>query len=66
MQEALDSFTRYGAEASFEESVKGKIAPGYLADFVILAESPFAVPPCHIHQISVIACYLGGKCVYRA
>ncbi len=31
--EALDSFTLRGAEASFEEGFKGRIAPGYLADF---------------------------------
>ncbi len=66
VQEALDSFTIFGAEASFEESVKGKIAPGYLADFVILTENPFVAEPCRLHQISVIACYLGGKCVYHA
>jgi predicted amidohydrolase YtcJ len=65
VQEALDSFTWRGAEASFEETIKGRIAPGYLADFVILSENPFEVEPRHLHQIETISCYLGGKCVYH-
>ena len=65
VQEALDSYTVRGAEASFEESVKGRIAPGYLADFVILGQNPFAVDPDEIHSIPVRATYLAGSCVYR-
>ncbi len=65
VQEALDSYTVRGAEASFEESVKGRIAPGYLADFVILGQNPFAVDPDEIHSIPVKATYLAGSCVYR-
>ena len=62
--EALDSFTRHGAEASFEENIKGKIEPGYLADFTVLEENPFEVPEKAIHQIRVHACWVGGKQVY--
>ncbi|MBR5345727.1 MAG: amidohydrolase [Clostridia bacterium] len=64
VQEALDSFTWRGAEASFEESVKGRIAPGYLADFAVLSGNPFERDPNRLHQIKVDACYLGGKCVF--
>ena len=66
VREALDSFTIRGAEASFEENNKGRIAPGYLADFVILSENPFAVEPRELHNIAVQACYLGGERVYSA
>ena len=45
VQEALDSFTKMGAKASFEEATKGEIKPGMLADFVILGENPFATAP---------------------
>ena len=41
MQEALDSFTKMGTKASFEETIKGQIIPGMLADFVVLGENPF-------------------------
>ena len=61
VQEALDSFTLRGAEASFEESVKGKIAPGYLADFTVLSRNPFETDPRRLHAIEVLGCYLGGQ-----
>ena len=64
VREALDSFTIRSAEASFEEGCKGRIASGYLADFVILDQNPFTVDPHELHNITVEACYLGGNCVY--
>ena len=66
VREALDSFTVRSAEGSFEEAWKGRIAPGYVADFTVLDRSPFAVAPNEIHSIAVHACYLGGACVYTA
>ena len=66
VQEALDSFTIRGAEASFEETIKGKIAPGFLADFTVLSENPFETEPHRLHEIAVVGTYLGGKCVYSA
>ena len=66
VQEALDSFTWHGAEASFEEEYKGRIAPGYLADFTVLRENPFEAEAHHLHEIQVLGCFLGGKCVYSA
>ena len=66
VQEALDSFTVRGAEASFEEDRKGLIREGYLADFVVLGQDPFATEPRELHRIPVLATYLGGRCVYRA
>ena len=62
--EAIDSYTVRGAEASFEEGIKGSIKPGMLADFAILAEDPFDVPADKISGIPIIATYLGGRCVY--
>ena len=66
VQEALDSFTIRSAEASFEENVKGRIAEGYLADCVVLGADPFETEPTAIHEIPVLATYLGGRCVYSA
>lgn len=65
VEEALLSYTAEGAHASFEENIKGKIAPGMLADFVILSGSPFAVPKEQISAIQVEKTYLGGQCVYE-
>lgn len=64
VKEALDSFTAVGARASFEEGVKGRIAPGFLADFTVLDSDPFAAEPEHIRAIKVHACCVGGKMVY--
>jgi predicted amidohydrolase YtcJ len=64
VQEALDSFTKMGAKASFEEAIKGEIAPGMLADFVVLGENPFETDPQKLKDIPIAATYLGGKMVY--
>jgi predicted amidohydrolase YtcJ len=66
VQEALDSFTIRSAEGSFEENSKGRIAEGYLADFVVLGADPFETEPTAIHEIPILATYLGGNCVYSA
>ena len=64
VQEALDSFTIRGAEASFEEKVKGRIAPGYLADFTVLDQDPFHVEARELHTVEAKAVYLGGQCIF--
>ena len=60
VKEALDSFTIRGAESSFEEKTKGRIAPGYLADFVALEKNPFEVPAEQIKNITVLGAWTGG------
>jgi len=66
VQQALDSYTKAGAYASFEEAEKGAIAPGMLADFIVLGGNPFAVPHSQIKDIPVLATYVGGTCVYAS
>lgn len=65
VQEALDSYTIRGAEGSFEEDIKGRIAPGMKADFVILGENPFEVDAGALKDVPVLATYLGGQKVYE-
>ena len=65
LQQALDSFTKAGANASFEESIKGQIQPGMLADFVVLDKNPVATSTNQIKDIPIYATYVGGKCVYH-
>ena len=64
VQEAIDSFTIKGAEASFEEPQKGSIKTGLLADFVVLDENPFTANVHQIKDILISATYLGGRKVY--
>lgn len=64
LDEAIDSFTVRGAEASFEEHIKGRIEEGFLADFVVLGADPFGTEPRKLHGIPVKATYLGGRRVF--
>ena len=61
LADALLSFTRWGAYASFEENIKGQIDKGYLADFSILGIDPFEIDPMFIHRIPVRQTFVGGK-----
>ena len=65
IQEALDSYTKAGAYASFEETTKGQILPGMLADFVILQENPFEANTSSVKDIAIAETCLAGKTVYR-
>ena len=64
VKEALDSYTIRGAEASFEENRKGRIAPGYMADFTVLERNPFTADKKELHTIAVHSTYLDGRCVW--
>lgn len=61
--EALRAYTSSAAYAMFWEKKVGRIAPGYLADFVVLTESPFALNP-NWANIKPTATYVGGKKVF--
>jgi predicted amidohydrolase YtcJ len=64
--EAIRSFTAWGAWAGFEEELKGSIKRGLLADFIILSDDISSVPEKQILNIRVLKTYLGGKEVYSA
>lgn len=64
VQEALDSFTRASARASFEENVKGQLVPGMLADFVVLGGDPFRTDVSQIKDIPVLMTFMAGERVF--
>jgi len=66
LDEAIKVWTLDGAYATFEENIKGSIAPGKLADFAILREDPRKVQDDSIKDISIEATYIGGSKVYTA
>lgn len=64
VQEAVDAYTMGSAYAEFQEKEKGSITPGKLADFVILSDDIFHIPPAAIKNVKVEATFVGGKVVY--
>jgi predicted amidohydrolase YtcJ len=61
---ALRAWTWGSAYASRQEHVKGSIAPGMLADLVLLSEDPTAVSPDRIAGLEVLATMVGGQFAY--
>ncbi len=66
IEQALRAYTVANAWAGYQEAKIGRLAPGYLADFVVLAEDPFAVAPERIRSIEVLSTVIGGREVYRS
>lgn len=64
--EAMKICTMHGAYASFEESIKGSLTPGKLADIVILESDPHKVDPDSITDIKILRTILGGRTTFEA
>ena len=61
---ALQGFTRNAAYQYKEELSKGSLAPGKLADLVVLDQNPLKVAPDDIKNIQVLKTIKGGVEVY--
>ena len=64
--EALRLFTVGSAWFTQEEDVKGRIAPGQLADFAVLGQDYFSVPEERIKDVVSVLTVVGGRVVYAA
>lgn len=62
--EAVEAYTMGSAYAEFQEKEKGSITPGKLADFVVLSDDIFSIPPAAIKDVKVEATFVGGRIVY--
>jgi len=58
---ALQAYTAGSAYAAFEERTKGRLAPGMLADFVVLGEDLLTVDRDGIGEVPVLATVVGGE-----
>jgi predicted amidohydrolase YtcJ len=63
--QALKSYTLDAAYGAFEESIKGSIEPGKLADFTVFSEDIMTIPEDDILKASVSMVILDGRIVYR-
>jgi predicted amidohydrolase YtcJ len=66
MEQAIAAYTTGSAFAEFAEKNKGTLAPGMLADLVVLDIDITAVSPEKILATRVLRTVVGGKTVYEA
>ena len=64
--QALFCYTQGSAWQEFAEAEKGRLAPGFIADFTVLDRDYFTVPEADIPRLRVQATVTGGQVVYRA
>jgi predicted amidohydrolase YtcJ len=65
LNDALTLFTSAGAWLSFEESYKGKILPGMLADLVVLDGDLMKTPAEEIGKLGVKMTIVGGEIKFQ-
>lgn len=61
---ALLAMTRWAAYANFEDQLRGSIAPGKQADFVVLDRDIMTVPNAQLRQTKVRQTWIGGERVF--
>jgi predicted amidohydrolase YtcJ len=64
--EVLFAYTQGSAYAEFAELYKGKLTPGYVADFVVLDRDLTAIPAREIIKTRVLQTVVDGRSVYEA
>lgn len=66
LRQALYAYTAGAAYAGGQERHQGTLAPGKLADLVVLAEDPFTLPQQRIAGAQIAATLIGGELVHGA
>jgi predicted amidohydrolase YtcJ len=66
MDQAIAAYTTGSAFAEFEEKEKGELAPGMLADFVVLDRDITAASAEKELATKVLLTVVGGKAVYKS
>lgn len=64
VREAVHAYTEGAAYAAGEERVKGRLAPGHVADFVGVSQDLYAMPPERIPEVRVRFTAIGGVVRY--
>lgn len=66
VEQALMAYTVENAYAGFQEREVGRIAPGYLADIVVLDRDLTRIDPETIHETKILKTIVGGEERYSA
>ena len=64
MREAIQAYTQNGAYFTFEEKYKGTLAPGMLADLVVMSEDLLTMDPARMLDVMPEMTILGGRVVF--
>lgn len=64
-EQALKSYTLDAAYGAFEETLKGSIAPGKLADFTVFSKDIMTIPDSELLSTDVAMTIVGGKILYE-
>ena len=62
---ALRAYTQGSAYGSKQEALKGTLAPGKLADVIVLSQDLFKIEPQSIHETRVVLTIFDGNVIYR-
>ncbi|HEV8370729.1 MAG TPA: amidohydrolase [Pyrinomonadaceae bacterium] len=65
VEEAVRAYTVGSAYAEFQETVKGSVTPGKLADLVILSRDIFKIDPKDIEKVNIVLTMVDGRVVYE-
>jgi predicted amidohydrolase YtcJ len=66
LNEALYAYTQGSAYADFREKEKGRLEPGFLADFIVLDRDITAATPQQLLHTKVLRTIVNGETVYTA
>jgi predicted amidohydrolase YtcJ len=64
--QALFAYTQGSAYAQFDEEQKGKLAPGFAADFIVVDRDLYKIDPRALLGAKLITTFVGGRPVYPA
>ena len=65
-RQALRSMTVAGAQLTFDETRKGPLAPGFLADIAVLNDDPLTASADALRQLRSELTIVGGRVVHGA
>jgi hypothetical protein len=65
LTESLQAFTAGPAYLAGMESNQGKLAPGFLADLIVLDENPYEINMSELDRVKPTATMVGGNWVWQ-
>lgn len=62
---ALKAMTSWAAYANFEDHLRGSIAPGKQADFVVLQQDIMKIPASQLRDVTVLQTWINGEKLFQ-